>query len=203
MADRCDKLIQQDIIFKCKDPIVKGVESHGVIVNRNDIDYDATIFDADKTNVIKTLVLKSGKKAYEIYVPGKNPFTGTTSTMNEGTYLNTFNHTVAMVVLDSGPDVCANIIDGLANGDFVVILENKYKSLRKAGSPGDSSFQIYGWHQGLQATTLENDKYSEDTRGGWNVNLTETASPMSGMFLFNTDYDTTFASIESLKQAKA
>ena len=71
-----------------------------------------------------------------------------------------------MVVLANDPDVCNDIIDGLANGDFVVVLENKAKGLNKTENPGDSAFQVYGYYQGLKAAEIGNDKYSEETEGG-------------------------------------
>lgn len=106
-----------------------------------------------------------------------------------------------MIILGNDPDVCANVIDGLATGEFVCILENKYKNTNKATTPGDSAFQIYGYYQGLKAATLENDKYSEDTEGGWNVVLTETKSPKSALFYFDTDLATTRTKLETLTAA--
>lgn len=98
-------------------------------------------------------------------MPGSTPFTGTNTALAVGTYQNTFTNTVNMVILANDPDVCADIIDGLANGEYVVILENKAKNLQKEENPGDSAFQIYGYYQGLKAAEISNDKYSEETDG--------------------------------------
>lgn len=196
----CDELIKQDIESSCDDPLVGGIEPNGVIINRQDIDYDNVVFDNARKNVIKTLPLKAGKRGYKIYVPGSTPFTGTKATMEKGTNRNTFTNDLGLVVMNNDPDVCANIIDPMANGDFVVIYENKYKNIGKAASPGDSAFQIVGYYQGAKAETLENDKYSEDTEGGWSVLLKETKSPKSGLFMFNTDITTTRTAIESLTE---
>jgi len=194
----CDKLIKQDIIVNCDNPVVAGIEANGVIVNRLDINIAAVVFDGTRKNVIKTLPLKPGKKAYRIYVPGPTPFNNTATTMEQGANRNTFTNDVGFVVLDNDPDVCENIIDPMANGEFVVIYENRFKNLQKAGTPGDSAFQIAGYYQGLRAETLENNKYSEETEGGWNVLLKETRSPKSGLFLYNTDYETTRTQLETL-----
>lgn len=200
MANTCDYLLKQDIAPDCKDPIVNGVEQRGVIINRKDIDFGASKFTS-RSNVIETLALLSTKKAYEVVMYGKTPFTGTNTTFVAGTYQNSFTNTVSMVVLDNGPDVCENVIDGLANGEFVVILENKYKGLNQEANQGDAAFQVYGWYQGLSATEITNDKYSEETDGGWLVNLQETKAPKSGVFLYKTSYAATKAAIESLLQA--
>lgn len=196
----CDEVLKKDIIPSCDDPVVPGLEQEGVIMNRDDIDFATTAFSATKKNVIETLALKSGKKAYKVVVPGNSPFTGSQVALATGTYRNTFTNTIALVVLDNGPDVCADIIDGLANGSYVVVLENKFKGLQKETTPGDCAFQVYGYYQGLKATAITNDKYSEDTEGGWAVTLEEQKAPKSALFLYKTSYDTTKTAIETLTQ---
>lgn len=203
MAGVCDNAIKKDILVNCDDPIVPGVEQEGVIINRSDIDFSTVAFNTTRKNVIETLALKSGKKAYKVVVSGSTPFTGTNTALATGTYRNTFTNTVNMVILANDPDVCADIIDGLANGEYVVILENKAKSLQKEENPGDSAFQVYGYYQGLKAAEISNDKYSEETEGGWSVSLQETKVPKSALFYFKTDYDTTKTSIETLTSEAA
>lgn len=203
MAGVCDNAIKKDILLNCDDPIVPGVEQEGVIINRSDIDFSTVAFNTTRKNVIETLALKSGKKGYKVVVSGSTPFTGTNTALATGTYRNTFINTVNMVILANDPDVCADIIDGLANGEYVVILENKAKNLLKEENPGDSAFQIYGYYQGLKAAEISNDKYSEETEGGWSVSLQETKVPKSALFYFKTDYDTTKTAIETLTSAAA
>lgn len=193
----CDYLVQKDIEVNCTDPLVQGVEAEGVIINRQDIDFSAVTYDTAKANIIKTIALKTGKKGYRVVQGGNSPFTGTKTELATGTYRNTFTNTVSLVVLDNDPDVCKDIIDGLANGSFVVILENKYKGLNKTNA-GEAAFQVYGWAQGLMATEITNEKYSEDTDGGWLVNLQETKAPRSGMFMFTTDYEATKTAVDTL-----
>lgn len=204
----CDGLINQGIEPGCDDIVVMGIEANGVIINRSDIDFSSVTPEPDtgtdpnvipgRKNVFKDFTLKSQKKGFPIYVPTKQPFNGTATNLEEGTNRNSFTNTLGFVILDNGPDVCDKIIDGLANGEFVVIFENKFKNVNKEGTPGDSTFQIMGWYQGLKATELSCDKYSEDTEGGWNVVLTESRSPKSGLFLFNTDIETTRTQIQTL-----
>lgn len=194
MAILCESLIAQDINFACDDLVVRGVEPDGIIINRKDIDFSSTTFDSTKTNVIKTLVLKTGKKGFEVVQQGATPYTGTQIALQVGTYRNTFQTTVSLVVLANDPDVCNFIIDGLANGTFVVILKNVSR-----GTAGDGKYQIYGYAQGLKASEITNEKWSEDTDGGWLVNLVEGAAPKSALFFWNMDETTTDAAYESLK----
>ena len=175
----CDEILKKGISIDCDNPITKGLESNGVIINRQDVDFAATVFDATRKNIIKTLALKTGKKGYEVYCPGSTPFTGTKTSLEKGTYKNKWTHDLPLVVLDNGPEVCEDIIEGLANGEYVVILRNKHK-----GGEGNAEYQVYGYYQGLRAETIENDKYSEDTDGGWSVALKETGSPKAAMFFF-------------------
>lgn len=194
MAKLCESLIAKAIDFACDDLIVRGLESDGLIINRSDIDFAATVFDAQNPNIINSLVLKTGKKGYEVNQLGNTPFTGVQSTLEVGTYRNTWTHAIPIVVLSNTPEVAHDIIDGLSNGTFVVILRNKFK-----GTNGDAEYQVYGYTQGLVASEGTNDKYSEDTDGGWIITLQETGARMSAMFLFNTDATTTAAAYEALK----
>ena len=66
----CDVLLKEDISINCDDPIVPGVESEGIIINRSDIDFAATTFNATRKNVIETLVLKSKKKGFQMCAIG-------------------------------------------------------------------------------------------------------------------------------------
>lgn len=190
MGNTCESLIAQDIKIPCEDQVTKGLESDGLIINRNDIDFANTVIEG---NVIKTLVLKTGKKAYEIRQEGANPFTGTKTELNVGTYRNSWKNTVAIVVLANTPDVCSNIIDGLANGKFVVILRNLSK-----GADGGAEYQVFGFAQALKAASGENDKYSDDTEGGWLVTLEEESVPKAAYFFFDTSSETTAAKYQSL-----
>lgn len=203
MANVCDFLLAKDIAASCVDPVVPGFEQEGIIMNRDEIDFGAITFDKDRSNVISQLAMLAGKRAYKVRVLGNTPFTGTGTSFVAGTYQNTFTNTVQFVVLDNGPEVCERIIDALANGRFVMILENTFKGLNKETNKGDAAFQIYGYTQGLAASAIENDKYSEDTNGGWLVTMTETKASKSGMFLYKTDYATTKAMFDSLTEATA
>lgn len=188
MANVCDFLLSMDIEASCTDPIVPGLEQEAVIMNRADIDFDAVAYDETRSNVLKNLAMLKGKRGYKIRVLGSTPFSGTSTSFVAGNYQNTFTNTVQFVVLDNSPDVCKNVIDMLANGKFVIVLENSYKGLNKASNKGDAAFQVYGFGQGLVASAIENDKYSEDTNGGWLVTMQETKASNSGIFLYAGSY---------------
>ncbi len=192
MAKLCESIIASAIDWACDALVTKGLESDGIIINRDDIDFSQTVFNSTNPNIIESLVLKTGKKGYLVNQLGNTPFTGTQSTLEVGTYRNTWTHQVSIVVLNNGPDVSKNVIDGLANGTFVVILRNKHKGT------GDAEYQVYGYTQGLLASEGTNDKYSDDTDGGWIITLQETGARMSAMFFWDTDAATTAAAYAAL-----
>lgn len=189
----CDSYISRDITINCDSNQTRGLEEDGIIINRSHVDFAKTVFGekGEKGNIIKTLVLKTGYRGYEVRSAGATPYTGTGTEMVVGTYKNTWNNTLPIVILSNDPDVVEDVVEGLANGTFVIILRNKTK--------GKGEYQVYGYHQGLRAQTINNDKYSEETDGGWLATLQETGSPKAAMFLWNTDGETTAAAYESLK----
>lgn len=190
---KCDSLIAMDIAGNCENPIVRGLEADGVIINRSDVDFANCKFDETAKNILKQLILKSGKKGFAVVQMGNTPFTGAASNMEVGTYRNTWTHEIPIAVLDNGPEVCEKVIDGLANGTFVLVLRNKHK-----GANGKAEFQVYGYYQGLTCSAGANEKYSEETDGGWLMTLQEQKSPKSALFLFNTDATTTATAYDAL-----
>lgn len=195
---QCDNLIKGAIYGNCDDPIIKGLESVGIIVNRDDIDYAQIKFAEGKANVITALPLKVGKCGYEVKQPGNTPFNGTKSSLETGTNRNSFTHEVVVYIPDSGPDVAENIIDGLANGKFVMILENNYKAMQS--QQGAAAFQIFGFYTGLKAASAEADKYSDDTESGWTFTLKEEKTPKSALYLFAATYAATKTLFDTLKK---
>ena len=192
-TESCDYKLAADLVASCENSSVAGLRNNGYIINFDDIDFDATSRDESNSNIITTLALKTGKKAHRMYVPGKTPFTGTNKSMTDGTYRKKFTKSVSIVVLDNGPDVVNDIINPLANGTFVVVLENKY-----GGADGKNTFEVYGFEQGLTATALSDDKYSEETDGGWSATLEESSAPSAGIYLYGTSLSATRAALASL-----
>lgn len=189
----CDYKLAADLAADCNSTSTGGVRNNGFIINYDDIDFDASARDANNKFILTNLVLQTGKKAYRMYVPGKSPFTGTNTALVDGTYKKKYTKTVSLVILDNGPDVIKDIIDPLGNGKFVIVLENKY-----AGKDGKNTFQVYGFEQGLSANALTDDKYSEETDGGWSATLEETGAPSPALYLFNESATITRTALNSL-----
>ena len=182
----CEYLIAADVAASCASPIRAGVEQVGYIINKSDIE---SIVEDD--GIVTSIVLKTGKRAYQIQQLGQQPFNGTGNEFVEGDYMNTFNKTVAFVVLGNSPSVSKDIIEPLANGEFVVVFENKYKvdSLQNA-------FEIVGTEVGARMTSANQNKY--ENQSAWTVELLETEVPTANKFVWKTDYATTKTMLEGL-----
>lgn len=163
----CDYLISSDIAgYDCENPMVKGAEQTGLLINRSEID-TLTISGFN----ITALTLKcGGKKAYKITQNGKQPFAGTQQEMVDGTYVNTLTNTIQFVVLKQD-HLTAEQIYAMANGDFVAIIPDKM-----------GNYQVYGAEAGLKCSAAVRELYNDDTLSGWLVTMTEEGATLGSLF---------------------
>lgn len=182
----CEHLIAADIAANCASPIRAGVEAVGYIINKADI---KSVTEED--GIVSVIDLFSGKRAYQIQQLGQQPFNGTNNEFVEGDYMNTFNKTVAFAILNNSPSVSKDIIEPLANGEFVVIIENKYKvdSLKNA-------FEIIGLEAGARMSSATQNKY--DNQSAWTVELLESEVPTANKFVWNETYVKTKEMLDNL-----
>lgn len=182
----CEHLIAADIAANCASPIRAGVEAVGYIINKADI---KSVTEED--GIVSVIDLLSGKRAYQIQQLGQQPFNGTNNEFVEGDYMNTFNKTVAFAILNNSPSVSKDIIEPLANGEFVVIIENKYKvdSLQNA-------FEIIGLEAGARMSSANQNKY--DNQSAWTVELLESEVPTANKFVWNETYVKTKEMLDNL-----
>jgi hypothetical protein len=167
----CEKYISNDIESGCSS-VSAGYERQGYIINRSHIDIENVVYDVDFAGLITSLPLKSGKKPYKLIVPPRTPFSGTKTEFNQGTYINTFNHTVSFVLLNSGPDA-SKVADCLANGEYVILLESKTPDSK-------AHWEVYGLRQGLQMSSATREPWNDDTRTGWSFEMQESGSSSAG-----------------------
>lgn len=188
MSSICERTIKTCIAGSCTNPIYSGIEGKAYIFNRQEIEkftFDTTTPNPNLITEITMDTYTSGGSdvaytGYQIKQNGKQPFTGTTTSMTEGNVMNKFTENVSFVVPDNSP-AAAMLLDNIANGRFVVILVNEYE-----GQDGKGKYQVFGSAKGLVCSAMERDAYSEDTDGGWSVTLTAEGSPKSAVFLEHT-----------------
>lgn len=178
----CDAKIAVNITYDACNPATKGLKPIGYLANFEDIDHVAmnlaTNLKDGYKNFYKDIKLKDGAHLVKIYQTGKTPFSGANSEAQSGTYRTTWNKSLPIVILDNGADVTQNIVDKLANGKFVAIVENAF-----SGDGGDNAFEIVGLETGLMLTEGNAEKYNEDYGGGWSLTLQEQNAPKSGVYL--------------------
>lgn len=191
----CNGLISQGIPKgDCANLPAKGYERLAVLINREDIDFTNVTLSETHQNVITSLGLLSGKTGYEVHQMGSTPFTGTNAAMEDNAYYRSVTKNLVIAVINNDRDVYGNFVDPLLNGEFVAIVERKDKGKNQA-----SAFEVLGYHNGLTLTALAEDAYG-DNYGGGLYTLTETAAPVSRMYLGET-YEAGKTLFDSLRQS--
>lgn len=190
----CNDLITQGIRRDCNSPWVRGFEKVGWIINRNDIDFSSVEFNDELANTITALPLKQNARGFLVEQAGNTPFTGSSTAIVPGTYGATVTNTINVVMMDMTADEFAGFLDPAMNGEFVIILERKYKGVGSnppLSGPGGSTFQVFGLHQGLTLAESTNEFYSDDTLGMFPLSFVETSAPRAAMFLDAGSYEAT------------
>lgn len=170
----CDFIINNDIQgLDCSTPPVKGVESRGVLINRQDVDYADQGYSGSAYFWLQFdhLMTKCDKRGYEIYQSGKTPFAGTQQEMVEGTNVNTITNTLQIVVLRQDEDWAQQLF-ALMNGEFVAILKDK-----------NGNEQVFGYETGLHCTGAVRELYNDDTLAGWQLTFTEEGATRGNLFV--------------------
>lgn len=194
----CERLINACIAADCDNAPFTGSGSVGYIFNKAQI--AGFTYDQTNPNIITGITMKTYEESdgqggtddvsyvgYKIQQLGKQPFTGTNTTMVEGTTMNKFTETVNFVVPDNSP-AASMLLNSLANGKFVIVLKNEYD-----GSDNRGGWQVYGAKKGLVASSMDRDIYSEETDGTWAVSLVSENAPDAALFIEHktgTDVDT-------------
>ncbi len=174
----CDGLIARGLPKgDCSLQPKKGFEKEALLINRADIDWSGVQFDTTHKNVLTALPLLSGKKAFEVYQQGSQPFNGSTSSATVGTYVNTVSKNLVVAILNNDPSVSEEFIDPALNGDFVAIVQCKDK-----GSDNAGAFKVLGLDNGLTMSAFEADPYGDAFNGGI-LTLTESDAPTVNIYL--------------------
>jgi hypothetical protein len=115
----------------------------------------------------------------------------------KGTLNPGFMHKVPFHVYDVSSAQKLNLVQ-MCMGKVNVIVENA-----NSNSVGDSVFEVFGYHVGLEVNTMTRLNRDSETRGSYAIELStpedegsECGLPIS---LLSTDYSTTLALIEGLE----
>jgi len=188
----CESLLRCDFLFDCANPPQAGLEDKAILINSEEIDKSATVFDATNPNIIKDLVLKAGARGYRVDQK-KGSFNGTKWEMTEGTYTNGTIQTFAFVAFDRSAKG-KECVEKIMNGSFVAIIQN-------LSAPDSSLIEILGYDTPLTVPTGSQDYVTEDASGNIVLTLASKFTSRLPRSLFDTDRATTLAKFESLYES--
>lgn len=182
----CLGVISANIDEDCDNPRVIGYEDTAVIVNRSDIDWSALVYSASNRRIVEGFALSAGKTPFVIYNPRlSNPsFNGTQTALNSDN--GHYTKTLQFYYKGIGGEAAANVVEPLAKGEYVVILQRKDHS-------GHGSFQILGLQNGIYAT----EQVQDETTGYWLMTMA-IDEPFAETEFFKQDYTTTKGLFDAL-----
>lgn len=176
----CGSQLVRDIVEDCDNPIFSGINPTGVIINFDDI--ASVVRDAQNPHIIRSIVLATGKRGYKFVQERNNPFTGTNTAANVNDFRNDFTATVAGFIPLDGAEPARDIITPMANGRYVVIVNNQWLH-KDSGGNIDNEWQVYGIDKGLRMSSLQQTRY--ENNDAWMVELQEANVPHSATFLIS------------------
>lgn len=182
----CLGVISANIDEDCDNPRVIGYEDTAIIINRSDIDWTGVTYNSSNPRIVEALALISLKKPYAIYNPrlADASFNGTQTALNADT--RHYTKTLQFYYKGIGADAAANVVEPLAKGEYVVILQRKDHS-------GHGSFQILGLQNGIYAT----EQVQDEATGYWLMTMV-IDEPFAETELFKTDYAASKALFDAL-----
>lgn len=178
-SNLCEKFIKGCVsVEDCDNIGYAGVSNTGWIANYADI--DTVTYDSNNGNIVDGITMKTDGQDTKCFFPmtvmGNQPYQGSNTSLVIGDYGNRFTHVVNISILDNSPKLSNEVLDNLANGRFVVILENDFKD-----ATGTNRYSIYGLAKGLKATNISRDLY--DNEAAWICELSEEGNPKSETFV--------------------
>jgi hypothetical protein len=181
--------------FNCSNPIVGGVETRLILLNKAVYDRATVTFDVTLTQLITNITLtQSGDVAYA--------FEGTRTSLTPETAFvpqtvsSGYDHTVNFLVFDISAAQKENL-EAMALGKMVAIIQN----VNTAGN-GDSVFEVLGKDVGLEVQELTRINGDLETNGAFSIQLKSSddfsKEPHLPSSFWDTDFVTTKAKVDAL-----
>ncbi|MFJ1490765.1 hypothetical protein [Capnocytophaga canis] len=150
---KCPYGISEDVIYDFCTPPSAGIERDILLINWDDIDRNATLFNETKTRIRK-FRLKEGKRAYlfrgfkKLFKPSSKPIIDDLG--------NGFQHSINIRIFKSTEENLHQIYKAVSKGLFVAIVETKDK-----GDLGRLAYEVLGYDCGMQITSSEGKNYND------------------------------------------
>lgn len=191
-TNNCLEGVDGDIVADCEDLSFAGLEAIVRLVNRNDIDYSATTFNADKT-VCTALVLKEDKEAFSI-VGFKKSNDAEFKLVKKETVNDAFEHSLKGMAFNRKADVLKQLNKFCSGNRIVAVVEYKHK-----GSTNTEAFMIYGIAAGLElAEATHTANANNGTISLRFASVKDEEEPRVPCLWLNTDYATTKIDFDAL-----
>lgn len=186
----CTGVIALSVATNCTTPLQTGTEDRVWIVNYSDWRAATITRAVGNSTLITDIVLANPA----FYWEGRNNSNKPLFSQIDQGGIEMYEHSMD-VLLYNLKNVTKKMHKEMKGGRYVIIYENTYKD-----STGESAFEVLGETAGLKITTLERDSNSTDTNGAWHVMFTtpKNKEPNVPSSIFDTDYVTTLALVESL-----
>lgn len=186
MKSTCIYGLYEDVIFDCSNPPKSGIEQDVLIMNWQDIDRSATLFNDNKTKIIR-LRLHKGKRAY-LFKGLKNLFQGQTKPLINN-LANGHSHSLNIRVFENNENTIAQINNIINKGHFVAIVE-----ILDKGITAKNAFEILGYDSGLEVDASSQGRNYNTNDGAYLLTLStpkHLKEPRTPYKWLETDYQTT------------
>jgi len=168
----CVPAITADLLFDCDNRDLQGIETNLVLLNRNDIDFGASVINAVNAKIINSISLKAGKTGYILQgIKQINNFLA--EVVPNDTGLNRWRHNLNARVFNLTAEARKQI-DLIADGaNLVAVLEKKWKGTAQA-----HAFIVLGWGTGLEIA--EGSENSNENDGSFVMRLASSELALEG-----------------------
>jgi hypothetical protein len=191
----CEKDITGGFSLDCNAIPTKGIVQSITLMNRNDIDRTATVFNVTNEAIIEDIVLKSGGKQAYLMDGVKNILNAQFNFVPKDDTFDGYLHTIIGYIADLNP-VNMEQLRAFTNGAEIVAIVNS--AFEGADGTGSSKYKVYGYEQGMVLTVAD---YDANENGGLPFTISNKdgyENPQAPHNLFITDLATTEALVTGL-----
>lgn len=159
--------ITAGITRNCDDKMVTGLQDEVMLINIDDIDKDASTFDATNPLIVTAITLKTTSPAASGYkIEGINFSNEHNTALVKRRFINGWDHNLMFRVFDNTPDT-KKFVKEAVDARFVAIIKNRYSNRNAATNAGVTIYEVLGWEYGLEITEATRDTMDEESSGGW------------------------------------
>ena len=179
-------------MLDCANRPVGGLETKAIIMNRDDIDFDASVVDGTNNKLITTLICKADTAGFEIqglkqlnnmlveFVP---------SDEDVNKWRHNFNYRITNLTAEAREE-----IDKLGDGaNLVIVVQKKWR-----GAANAHGFLVLGWGTGLELQEATEDSNQNSGAMVLRAASSELALEAEGpKVFFDTDYATSLTAFDN------